>query len=81
MGLPTTSNADAPIELSGSLTGLILSRGRPSELQPKERRSRFTKVVLILVCVLAFVGIISVIVATLAGDFIRALIDGLMNSS
>ncbi len=77
-GLPTSANVEAPIELSGSLTGLILSRGRSTHIQPKERRSRARKVALILAGVLAFVIVIGLVVATMAGDFISAVLDGLI---
>jgi hypothetical protein len=77
MGLPTSSNVEAPIEMSGSLTGLILSRGSSTHVQPKERRSRARKVALILAGVLAFVVVIGLVVATMAGDFITAILDGL----
>jgi hypothetical protein len=77
-GLPTSSNVEAPIEQSGSLTGLILSRGNSTYIQPKERRSRARKVSLVLVGVLTFVVVIGLIVATMAGDFIGAILDGLI---
>src|SRR5262249_48080875 len=43
-GQPTTANAESPLEQSGSLTGLILSRGAPGHIQEAEHRSRMTKV-------------------------------------
>jgi hypothetical protein len=78
-GLPTSANVDAPLELSGSLTGMILSRGSPVQIQPKERRSRLTKVLLILVGVLMLVVVIGLVVATVAGDFVSAVLDGIIN--
>jgi hypothetical protein len=80
-GLPTSSNAEAPLEVSGSLTGMILSRGR-SEAQleahrKKERRSRWRTGVLIGLGTLAFFGLLGLVVAVLAGDFIQTLIKTL----
>jgi hypothetical protein len=76
-GLPTSANSDAPIEMSGSLTGLILSRGQ-SQMRRKERRARIRKVLLIGFGAIVFVAVIGLIVATLAGDFIRALLKALL---
>jgi hypothetical protein len=77
-GLPTSANAEAPIEQSGSLTGLILSRGRPGSIQPKEQRSRLRKVLWVGLSAIAFVTAIALIVALLAGDFLRALFGALL---
>jgi hypothetical protein len=78
VGRPTSANVDAPIELSGSLTGLILSRGRSTHIQARERRSRLTKVLAIGTGGIVFVVAIGLIVATLAGDFIRQLLGALV---
>lgn len=75
-GLPTTTNADAPIEMSGSLTGLILSRGRSQaeQLQRRqERRARLRTALFVGIGVVAFIAVIALVVAVLAGDFILAL--------
>jgi hypothetical protein len=77
-GLPTSANPDAPINRSGSLTGLILSRGQSVRIQPRERRSRLTKVLAVGFGAIIFVGAIAVVVATLAGDFIRGLVAALV---
>lgn len=78
-GLPTTANADAPIERSGSLTGLILSRGRSEqELKRRERQARRRTALFVTVGVVVFIGAVALIVSVLAGDFIRELYDTLM---
>ena len=47
-GLPTTANVDSPLELSGSLTGVFLSRGSAERLADRERLSRRWKVTVVL---------------------------------
>jgi hypothetical protein len=79
-GLPTSANAEAPLELSGSLTGLILARGRPAQLEPGEQRSRTRRVVGILATVLVIVVAMGAMIAFFAGDIISALIEGAFNS-
>jgi hypothetical protein len=74
-GLPTSANAEAPIEQSGSLTGLILSRGRPTQVQTKERRSRLTKALIGVAIAVGFVAVIGLVVAALAGDFLSSLFN------
>lgn len=76
--MPTSANPEAPIELSGSLTGLILSRGQSSQIKKSERRSRLIKIVSIGLGGIVFVVAIGLIVATLAGDFIRQLLNALL---
>jgi hypothetical protein len=77
-GLPTSANSEAPLELSGSLTGHILAHGRSATIQPKERRSRLRKVLFVGLGAITFVTAIALIVATLAGDFLRALFGALL---
>jgi hypothetical protein len=77
-GLPTSANPEAPIDASGSLTGLILSRGESGQLRPTEQRSRLAKVLIVGVSALAFVTVIALVVAVLAGDIIAALFEGLL---
>jgi hypothetical protein len=77
-GQPTSANAEAPIEQSGSLTGLILSRGRPAQMHTKERRSRFAKVLVTGLIGLAFVAVIGLVVALLAGDFLSTLFNAVI---
>jgi hypothetical protein len=76
-GLPTTANADAPIETSGSLTGVILSRGRSSQAEQlqrrKERRARLKTALFVAIGAVGFIAIITLIVTVLAGDFILAI--------
>jgi len=79
-GLPTSANAEAPLELSGSLTGLILARGRPAQLQPEEQRSRTRRVVGILATVLIIVVAMGTMIAFFAGDIISALVEGAFNN-
>jgi hypothetical protein len=60
---------------------MILSRGR-SQAQldarrKKERRSRLRTGVMIAIGTLAFFGLLGVVVAVLAGDFIGALVKAL----
>jgi hypothetical protein len=74
-GLPTSANPDAPLELSGSLTGQILSRGRP-QLPEVEQRAGTRRVVMILAVVLAIVVGLGAMVAFFAGDIISALVNG-----
>ena len=80
-GLPTTTNSEAPLEMSGSLTGHILSRGRSSAQQEarrrQERRSRIRGVLFIVLGTLLFFGLLGVVVAILAGDFIMSLVHAL----
>ncbi len=72
-GLPTSANSEAPIELSGSLTGLILSRGQSGHEPRPPRRDWVTRTLVIAISVLAFIGIIGLVVDLLAGDFLKAL--------
>jgi hypothetical protein len=71
-GAPTSANAEAPIEMSGSLTGLILSRGQ-AQARRKERRRRFRRIIFIGIGGVIFIAVIGTIVAVLAGDFITSL--------
>jgi hypothetical protein len=73
-GLPTTANADAPINQSGSFTGVVLSQGRSARDQRRRaRRGRLRTAVFMLVGAVIFVGGVALIVYNLAGDFIRQL--------
>jgi hypothetical protein len=76
-GRPTSANPDAPIDASGSLTGLILSRGAPAQIQPAEEKSRLAKVLIVGLTSIAFITVISILVAVLAGDVISAVFRGL----
>ncbi len=68
--------------MSGSLTGMILSRGRSQaqvEAQrKKERHSRWRTGILIGLATLTFFGLLGVVVMVLAGDFITTLVRTLM---
>jgi hypothetical protein len=61
VGLPTSANPEAPIEASGSLTGLILSRGESGQIRAQEQRSRMTKVLAVGLGAIAFVTVIAII--------------------
>ena len=65
------------MDVSGSLTGLILSRGRSPAQQEarrkKERRSRIRTGLYITLGAVLFFGLLGLVVAILAGDFISAL--------
>jgi hypothetical protein len=78
-GLPTSANADAPLERSGSLTGSILARGQSAQSgQDERRRARRRRVrtaFFVSLGLAIFMGAIAVIVYVLAGDFIRSLFD------
>jgi len=75
-GLPTSANADAPIDRSGSLTGQILARGRSAQDQRRRtRRTRLRGALFFTAGIVVFMGAIAVIVYVLAGDFIRSLFD------
>jgi hypothetical protein len=76
-GLPTSANADAPLQQSGSLTGMILARGQSALYQPAKRRSRLVSALIYTGAVLGFLAIIGGIVYTLAGDFLRALFNAI----
>jgi len=69
--------------MSGSLTGMILSRGRSQAHQAsrrkQERRSRVRRGVLITLGTLLFFGLLGVVVAVLAGDFIIAVVKALIH--
>jgi hypothetical protein len=77
-GRPTSANSDAPIEMSGSLTGLILSRGSSQQQRKKERRARLRTALFITIGAVVFIAAIAVTVAVLAGDFIRAIYNALV---
>ncbi len=72
-GRPTSANSDAPIEMSGSLTGLILSRGQSQAQRKRERRQRLKTALWVTLGFTLFVGAIALVVWVLAGDFIRSL--------
>jgi hypothetical protein len=72
-GLPTSPNPDAPLELSGSLTGMVLAQGSRAELRPTEQRSRTIKVVLVLCLVLALLAGVGALVAYFSGDILSGL--------
>jgi hypothetical protein len=75
-GLPTSANADAPIDRSGSLTGQILARGRSAQDQRRQaRRTRTRSALFFTAGIVVFMSAIAVIVYVLAGDFIRQLFD------
>jgi hypothetical protein len=68
-GQPTTANVDAPIEASGSLTGLVLSRGQ--SVRPKaQERSRGRRVVIVGTVAVVIVIVVTVIVTLLAGNVV-----------
>src|SRR5262249_48069596 len=75
-GLPTSANVDAPLEHSGSLTGLVLAQGQRAERHPDEQRSRTTRVVLILAAVFVVVVVVSGVVAYYSSDIINGLVNG-----
>jgi hypothetical protein len=73
-GVPTSANADAPIDRSGSLTGQILARGRSAHDQRRQgRRTRLRSALFFTAGIVMFMSAIAVIVYVLAGDFIRQL--------
>jgi hypothetical protein len=75
-GLPTSANADAPLERSGSLTGSILARGRSAHDDRRAaRRARLRTALFFSLGLVVFMGAIAVIVYVLAGDFIRSFYD------
>jgi hypothetical protein len=76
-GLPTSANVDAPLDMSGSLTGLILSRGHPGEVDVAQRRSRLTRVLLVGAGGLLFFIVVGLVAASLAGDVIRTFFGAL----
>jgi hypothetical protein len=77
-GQPTSANADAPIERSGSLTGQILARGRSAhDQQRRARRARTRTVLFFGLGLTVFMGAIAVLVYVLAGDFIRSFFDAI----
>jgi hypothetical protein len=82
--LPATSDADPAMDVSGSLTGFILSRGRSSGQEQarrkKERRSRVRTGLFIALGTLLFFGLLGLVVAILAGDFISALLRAITHS-
>jgi hypothetical protein len=82
MGLPTTANADAPIETSGSLTGIILSRGQSVQAEQlrrrKERQARLRTALFVGIGAIGFIAVIALIVTVLAGDFILAIYHALV---
>jgi hypothetical protein len=63
---------DPSIEMSGSLTGVILARGQ-AQYRRRERRQRVKSFLWITVSLLAFMTAIAIIVDVLAGDFISSL--------
>jgi hypothetical protein len=63
---------DSQSEMSGSLTGHLLSRGI-AQSRRRERRHRLRTVLWVVFGLLAFTGAIAIIVDVLAGDFIRSL--------
>ena len=65
-------HVDAPIEMSGSLTGHILARGL-AEGRKRERRHRLRTFIWVTLGLIGFVVAIAVIVDVLAGDFISSL--------
>jgi hypothetical protein len=75
-GAPTSANADAPLERSGSLTGQILARGRSSQSRVRPaRRARLRTAMFFSLGLVIFMSAIAVIVYVLAGDFIRSFFD------
>jgi hypothetical protein len=79
-GAPTSANADAPLERSGSLTGHILAGGRSEhDERRRERRARLRTALIFTGGLLVFMGAIAVIVYVLAGDFIRSFYDAVTN--
>jgi hypothetical protein len=78
-GQPTSANADAPLEESGSLTGMILSRGTSARFQPEPRKSRLRGVIVTTIGIVVFIGAIGALVYALAGDFLRSLLHTLIH--
>jgi hypothetical protein len=74
---PTSGNADGPTDSSGSLTGLIMSRGQPARPEPRQR-SRLLTVLITTASVLVFIAGLGLVVYVLAGDFLRGLVDTLI---
>jgi hypothetical protein len=70
-GVPTSANVDAPLELSGSLTGLILSRGQSAQIDQTERKSRLVKVLGIGIGALLLVLVLGLVGAVIAGGAIH----------
>jgi hypothetical protein len=71
-GPALSGQVDAPIEMSGSLTGHILARGL-AEGRKRERRHRVRTAIWVTIGLLGFVTAIAVIVELLAGDFISSI--------
>jgi hypothetical protein len=76
-GQPTSANADAPIEASGSLTGLVLSRGQ-RVLPPAQERTRTRRVIIVGSVAVVFVVVVAVILTLLAGNTISGVFGGLI---
>jgi len=71
-GLPTSANAEAPLELSGSLTGLVLAGGTSTQVRPEDRARRRRVLVVLSVVVATLVGM-GALIAYFAGDIISGL--------
>ena len=76
--MPTSANSEAPLELSGSLTGLVLAQGNRADQQPADR-SRNRKVVVTLTVAVILVLIVGALVAYFAGGIIGGLVHGAGN--
>src|SRR5262249_54266186 len=75
-GVPTSANADAPLERSGSLTGQILARGRSGhEERRKVRRGRLRAALFFCLGPGVFMGAIAGIVYVLARALMRSLYE------
>jgi hypothetical protein len=71
-GSAVYDGGEPSIEMSGSLTGVILARGA-AKSRRRERRHRVRSFLWITFGLLAFMTAIAVIVDILAGDFIRSI--------
>jgi len=74
-GIPARTNPAVTSRTCGSLLGFVTSAGQSIKIPPMPRRARLIKLLAIGLGSTAFVLAIAFIVATLAGDFIRGLVD------
>jgi hypothetical protein len=71
-GLPTSANVDAPLELSGSLTGLVLAGGSSTQVRPEDQARR-RRVLVVLSVVLATLVGMGALIVYFAGDIVSGL--------
>jgi hypothetical protein len=70
-GSPTSANPDAPLHVSGSLTGHILAQGQPMHGPPEQRKERSRRTVIVLAVlgfVVLFATFLVVITSTVLSD-------------